>query len=205
MSNIRPISNPDAVQRAVEIIQNGGVIAFPTDTVYGIGGDVFQERAVQKLFQIKNRDPDKGIPILCAAIEDLIQLTESLPDTLEEIIKTFWPGPLTLILSGSSALPDVLSPDDSIGVRIPAHPETLTLLRKTGPLAATSANLSGSPSATTARQVLDQLEGKLDLILDGGSSPGGQASTVLDLRDTPRILREGPISLEQINEILAPD
>lgn len=205
MSTIRPISDPNAVQQAVKIIQDGGVIAFPTDTVYGIGGDVFQEKAVQKLFQIKNRDLEKGIPVLCAAIEDLIQLTGALPDKIAEVTRSFWPGPLTLILPGSSALPDVLSPDDSIGIRIPAHPETLELLRRTGPLAATSANLSGSPSAVTARQVLDQLEGKLDLILDGGSSPGGQASTVLDLRDTPRILRVGPIRLEQINQILARD
>jgi L-threonylcarbamoyladenylate synthase len=202
MSTIHPIFDHNAVQQAVSIIQNGGVIAFPTDTVYGIGVDVFQEKAVQKLFQIKNRDLDKGIPILCAAVEDLTQLTETLPDRITEVIKAFWPGPLTLILPGSPALPAVLSPDNSIGIRIPAHPEILDLLRRTGPLAVTSANLSGFPSATTAQQVLDQLAGKLDLILDGGSSPGGQASTVLDLREKPRILREGPISLEKINEFL---
>jgi len=204
MSTILPISNPDAIQQAFNIIQDGGVIAFPTDTVYGIGADAFQEKAVEKLFQIKNRDLDKGIPILCAAVEDLTRLTEALPDKTAEVTKVFWPGPLTLILPGSPALPAVISPDDSIGIRIPAHQETLAMLRRTGPLAATSANLAGFPSATSAQQVFDQLSGKLDLILDGGPSPGGQASTVLDMRETPRILRAGPISLEQLKEILAP-
>lgn len=202
MTFIRPLSDPAAGQQAVQIIKNGGVIAFPTDTVYGIGADVYQEDAVQKLFQIKNRGFDKGIPVLCANLEDLTQLTTHLPGKTGLITKAFWPGPLTLILPGSPALPAVLSPNSSIGVRIPAHPDALNLLRRTGPLAATSANLSGSPSATTAQEVLDQLGGKLDLILDGGPSPGGQASTVLDLISTPQILREGPVSLAQIQAIL---
>ncbi|NQS92378.1 MAG: threonylcarbamoyl-AMP synthase [Chloroflexi bacterium] len=193
------IDHSQAISRAVEIIQNGGVIAFPTDTVYGIGSSAFQEEAIEKIYQTKIRSQLKAIPILLGDLDHLKQITPLVSLDVKRIMEKFWPGALTLVLPILPGLPLNLSPTTTIGIRIPDHRVTIQLLRETGPLAATSANLSGKPSAINAAEVLDQLNGNIDLILDGGTSPGGTASTVLDCTgDELVILREGPILWEKI-------
>ena len=193
------IDHPRALDIAIEIIEDGGVIAFPTDTVYGIGVSAFNEYAVDKLFRVKGRSLQKAIPILIGDPKDLKLVALPASPAVAVITSIFWPGPLTLILPLHPDLPENLTQTDSIGVRVPDHEFTRELLRATGPLAVTSANLSGELSAITAEDVTSQLDGKIELILDGGSSPGGNASTVVELRqDQPIILREGPISLEEI-------
>jgi L-threonylcarbamoyladenylate synthase len=193
------LNHPKAIAQAVEIIQGGGVVAFPTDTVYGIGVSAFHQEAINKIFQVKERSQLKAIPILLADIEDLEQISSKITPGTTEVINHFWPGALTIVVEKSPKLPNNISPEGTIGARIPDHNLTRELIRRAGPLATTSANLSGSPSALNAIEVLEQLKGRIDLVLDGGPSPGGQASTVVDLiSDEPRILREGPVSFEEI-------
>jgi len=198
-----PFDHPQAFQRALDVINTGGVIAFPTDTVYGIGVSTFQERAIEKIYGVKGRSHLKAIPILIGDLEDMDQVTNPLTPTLKKIVRNFWPGALTLVLPRLPSLPGNLSPSPTIGVRNPDHQLMRELLRITGALAATSANLSGEPSALTAEEVLTQLDGKIDLILDGGNSPGGFASTVLDCTGgEPKILREGPVTQEEIDRVV---
>ncbi len=202
-TELLPLNHPDAFSRADAVIQSGGVIAFPTDTVYGIGVSVFNKDALEKIYLVKGRSHLKAIPILAGDVEDLDQITPPLSPGVQQIINNFWPGALTLILPLLPDLPGNLSPTPTVGLRIPDHDLVRDLLRRTGPLAATSANLSGEPSALKAEEVIQQLEGKIDLVLDGGSSPGGQASTVLDCSgEELRILRAGPISLDIIQHVI---
>jgi len=198
-----PINDPVSLVRAHEIIQEGGVIAFPTDTVYGIGVSSFNEKAIEKIYQVKGRSKLKAIPILISDAEQLDQITSNVSPTTSQIVDEFWPGALTLILPIHPELPGNLSSGKTIGVRVPDHDLVRDLLRMTGPLAATSANLSGKPSALTAKEVQMQLGEGIDLILDGGKVPGGMASTVLDCSgDEPRILREGPVPWEKIELLI---
>ena len=196
---ILPLDQAQSLSRAVEIVKSGGVIAFPTDTVYGVGVSAFNKEAIEKLYQVKGRSYQKAIPILVADKEELARITPPLDKTVKAIILRFWPGALTLILSILDDLPPNLSPTRTVGVRIPDFILTRELLRLTGPLAATSANISGGESALTAEEVAKNLGGMLDLILDGGKTPGGVPSTVLDCTQADlMILREGPITLDAI-------
>lgn len=198
-----PVTDPGALERAREIIQRGGLIAFPTDTVYGIGASAFDQDAIEAIYLVKERSHLKAIPILIGDPGEIGRLAASIPPSAERLIHHFWPGALTLVLPIHPDLPPNLSEGETIGIRVPDHLPARELLRATGPLAATSANLSGQPSALTAQEVQHSLAGRLDLILDGGPAPGGLASTVLDLTaDPPRILREGPVSAAEIQEIL---
>jgi L-threonylcarbamoyladenylate synthase len=202
-TEIISLEAPDAIDLAADIIQAGGVIAFPTDTVYGIGVSAFKAEAIEKIYQVKGRSSLKAIPILINSAAEADLITPELEESVQKIIKHFWPGALTLVLPLLPGLPKNLSPTPTIGLRVPDHTLTRDLLLRTGPLAATSANLSGQPSALTAEEVRLQLDGRIDLILDGGPSPGGQASTVLDCTgDKLNVLREGPIDWETIREIL---
>lgn len=202
-TEIISLSHPDVFNQAATIIQAGGVVAFPTDTVYGIGVSAFNRKAIEKIYDVKGRSHLKAIPILVGDVEDLNQITPPLTPAIQQIINNFWPGALTLVLSLLPGLPGNLSPTPTVGLRLPDHDLVRRLLRETGPLAATSANLSSEPSALTADEVLQQLEGRIDLVLDGGSSPGGQASTVLDCSgEELRILRAGPISLDIIQHVI---
>jgi len=198
-----PINHPEAIHRAATLIRSGGLIAFPTDTVYGIGVSAFQTDAVERLYRVKGRSPKKAIPILLGDTEIAEQITTPLSPIVKKLTEKFWPGPLTLVLPLLSSLPENLSPTPTIGLRVPDHEFTRELLRQTGPLAATSANLSGEPSALSAYEVQAQLGGRVDLILDGGKSPGGLASTVLNCTgENPAVLREGPLSWEDIQAVL---
>ena len=198
-SVVMAVSHPQAINQAAALINSGGLIAFPTDTVYGIGASAFQFDAIERIYQVKGRSSLKAIPILLgnAAVAD--QITTPFSSITRKLAETFWPGPLTLVVPLLSSLPPNLSPTPTIGLRVPDHEFTLRLLQETGPLAATSANLSGEPSALSADEVQSQLGGKLDLILDGGESPGGMASTVLDCTaEKPVLLREGPLTWDEI-------
>ncbi|MCK4801699.1 MAG: threonylcarbamoyl-AMP synthase [Anaerolineales bacterium] len=196
---ILQIDQPQSISRAVEIVQSGGVIAFPTDTVYGIGVSAFNEEAIEKLYQVKGRSYQKAIPILVSDQEELTRITPPLDQNVKAIIQRFWPGAITLIIPLLKGMPENLSPTQTIGVRIPDFKLTRELLSHTGPLAATSANISGGESTLTAEEVAENLGGMIDLILDGGKTPGGVPSTVLDCTQAePIILREGPISLDTI-------
>jgi len=202
-TKILSLNDPGVFEQAAAIIQTGGVIAFPTDTVYGIGVSAFNGKAIEKIYEVKGRSHLKAIPVLLGDVEDLDQISSPLTPAVQRIISKFWPGALTLVIPALSSLPDNLSPSPTIGVRIPDLDQVRNILRTTGPLAATSANLSGEPSALSADEVLLQLDGRIDLILDGGSVPGGQASTVLDCSgDKHNVLRPGPISLQSILRVL---
>ena len=201
---LHPADDPAGIQRAVELLQNGGLVAFPTDTVYGIGADARQPDAVSEIYVAKRRSPDKAMPLLVASLEDVKPFVSSIPEAAHRLIDTFWPGGLTLVLPIAPGVPAVLSPGSGIAVRMPDHPVALELIRRLGaPLAATSANVSGKPDTLTAREVLEQLGRRVDLVLDGGQTSGMQPSTVVDLTTTPaRLLRAGPISMEQLREYI---
>lgn len=203
-TQILPINQSQALSMAADIIRSGGVIAFPTDTVYGIGASAIDTDAIEKLYLVKGRSQDKAIPILLADMEELAQITPTPGGIVQAIMDKFWPGALTLILPLLAGLPSNLSPTQTVGIRIPDFDLTRELLRHTGPLAATSANLSGQESARNAERVKENLKGEIDLILDGGISPGGVDSTVLDCtKAEPLILRTGPISWEEIIRAIA--
>jgi L-threonylcarbamoyladenylate synthase len=189
--------------RAVQFLQAGELVAFPTDTVYGVGALAWNDAAVAKLYTAKLRPAEKAIPILLADPGDIALVAQALLPAALRVAKVFWPGPLTIVVRKSAHVSDeVTSGSPTVAVRVPDHPLARDLIRAAGaPLATTSANLSGQPSPVTAQEVAAQLHGRIAMILDGGACPGGVASTVVDLTsETPVILRPGPITL---NEILA--
>lgn len=194
-----PADDPLAIPRALAILAQGGLAAFPTDTVYGVGGLAFDPHAIQEIYQVKGRSIEKAIPILVGAPEQLPLVAPELNPLARRLAERFWPGPLTLVVTKHPGLPPELSIYPTVGVRMPDHPTALALLQRSGPLAVTSANLSGQASATTAEEVQQQLGGRIALILDGSRTPGGLPSTVVDCSGPqPHLLRPGPISLEEI-------
>jgi len=197
------IHDPQAIPTAKRIIQQHGLIAFPTDTIYGVAGDVFNPRAIEKIFATKERPDQKALPVLIGDFNQLTGLIQRPDQRLERIASAFWPGPLTLVLPKHPQLPPELSPYPTIGIRMPNLPFTLALLQEIGPLATTSANISGGPNPVKAADVLSQLGGRIDLLLDGGPTPGPTASTVADLTQPEiHILRAGPISLSDLQAVL---
>jgi len=191
------------IQKAVSLLKQGYLIAFPTDTVYGLGAIVSDPQAIEQLYAVKGRDSTKAIAVLLGNISALSLVTAKMSDTALILARHFWPGPLTLVVPCHPGLPSSLSPLPTVGVRMPDHPVALDLLNRAGPLAVTSANLSGEPSASIAQQVFNQLHGRIPLILDGGRTPGGTPSTVVDCTgETLILLRSGPISLEQLQAAL---
>lgn len=192
---ILSMKDPSALGACINTISGGGVIIFPTDTVYGTGCDSFSPNPIQRIFKIKGRDFSKALPILIGNLEQIKSVTSKLDKRSEKLIKTFWPGPLTLILPKHASLPPDLSPYDTVGIRMPNHPWLLDLIEHSGPLAATSANPSGAPEARNVEEVLKTLDGKIDLIIDGGQSWSNLPSTVVNCQSAEiKILREGPIS-----------
>jgi L-threonylcarbamoyladenylate synthase len=194
-------TNPEDIARAVEVLRGGGVIAFPTDTVYGVGAHGMLSAAVERLYVVKERPRDKAIPLLLSGVDALPQVVSLIPDAAYALAERFWPGALTMVLHRAASIPDVVtSGGDTVAVRVPDHPVTQALLAAlAAPLAATSANLSGQPAPDTADDVLAQLDGRIDLLVDGGMCPGGVASTVVDLTVSPfRTLRLGGISERQL-------
>lgn len=194
-----PADDPRALQQALDTLQQGGLVAFPTDTVYGLGALAFDPISIECLYAVKGRESSKAIPILICDLGELSQVAATIDSRTRRLAERFWPGPLTLVVPRHPSLPDVLTPYPTVGVRMPDHPVALAFIKRTGPLAVTSANLSGQPSATTAGEVLAYLRGRIDLVLDGGPTPGGVSSTVVDCRGPDlAILRQGPITLEEL-------
>ena len=205
MTQILPAHSPQAIKLARRLLREGEVIALPTDTVYGLGANAFERIAVRQIFKLKQRPPDKPIPVFIYQIDDLNLVARHVPNRAWPLLQEFWPGPLTVVLPKVAALPDdVTVGQDTVAVRIPDHPTSLELVIKFGrPLAVTSANLSGQPTPATAQGVADQLGLALPLVLDGGPSPSSQPSTIIDLStDPPRLLRQGPITIEALRPFL---
>jgi L-threonylcarbamoyladenylate synthase len=196
---ILPITDSNSLAHALDVLTGGGLVAFPTDTVYGLGALAFDANAVSKIYLAKGRGQEKAIPILVSDLDQIYRVSSSVNEFAIKLGKKFWPGPLTIVVPRHSTIPDVVSPLPTVGVRIPNLNVTRELLRLTGPLAVTSANMSGQTSPSTAKGVNAQLNGRIPLILDGGVTPGGIPSTVVDCTgEEPVIVREGPISLEEI-------
>lgn len=196
--------HPIALPHAVDILRNGGLVVFPTDTVYGLATFPHREEFVERLFVVKGRNSTRAIAVLIGDPGDLSKVSVSPSVSALRLAKHFWPGPLTLIVPRHPALPDVLSPNPTIGVRVPDHPVARALLRLAGPLAVTSANLSGQQNTNTAQEVYEQLGGRVHLIIDGGKTPGGIPSTVVDCTQPELVIvRPGPISLEELKNVLS--
>ncbi len=205
MTKILPATSRDAIKLARRLLQEGEVVAFPTDTVYGLGANAFERFAVRQIFTIKERPPDKALPVFIYQIDDLNLVARRVPNQAWPLLQTFWPGDLTVVLLKNPALPDdVTAGENTVAVRVPNHPVCLDLVIRVGrPLAVTSANLSGQPTPTTAQAVAEQLHGRLPLILDGGPSPTTQPSSIIDLSvSPPRLLREGRLTLAMLQEFL---
>ena len=195
--------HPVAIQHAVDILRNGGLVAFPTDTVYGLAALPAKSEFIERLFTVKGREATRAIAILISASEQLEEISLSPNSTAKKLANKFWPGPITLIVPRHPGLPEILSPNMTIGVRVPDHEVALQLLSMTGPLGVTSANISGEDNTTTADEVLKQLDGRIHLIIDGGKTPGNIPSTVVDCTSLePEILRSGPISLFDIQQAI---
>ncbi len=204
ITQILPI-NGKTIKLAGRLLREGESVAFPTDTVYGLGTNVFEPVAVQKIFTIKQRPADKALPVFIAQLDDLSLVARHVPNIAWPLLREFWPGALTVVLPKNSKLPiEVTVGQETVAVRIPNHSVCLELVMLAGhPLAVTSANLSGQPTPLTAQEVATQLSGRLPLILDGGPSPDQQPSTIIDLSVTPpRLLRLGKVSLESLKEFL---
>jgi tRNA threonylcarbamoyl adenosine modification protein (Sua5/YciO/YrdC/YwlC family) len=185
----------NAIERALAVLGAGGLVVMPTDTVYGVGCLAFNSEAVARLYLVKGRPDDKPIPVLLGSADELDRVVIEVPQPMRHLAQTFWPGPLTLILPRHPSLPQAIGPGATVGVRVPAHRLAQRLLSAAGPMAVTSANLSGEPPARSAGEAETALAGRVDLILDDGPSPGGQPSTVVDgTTDPVTILRHGPIS-----------
>lgn len=204
-TKIVPASDTESFAHAVRLLRAGKVIAFPTDTVYGVGASGFDDRAIEGLFLVKGRPRDKAIPYLLASAEDLNQVAREIPPSARVLAARFWPGALTLVVPASPRVPRVLiGSGDSIAVRVPNFTITRSLIDSLGaPLAATSANLSGGRDPANAQEVLAQLGGRIPLILDGGATPGNVPSTVVDVTtEPPTVRRVGIITVEEIERVI---
>jgi L-threonylcarbamoyladenylate synthase len=196
---ILPAEKPAAIESAVALLKEGEIIAFPTDTVYGLASDAFHAPGIIKLFEAKGRESNKAISILVGDNSQVKLLTNHMTRVAKKLTERFWPGGLTVIVPRKDTLPELISTTKNVGIRMPDHPVALELLRSFGPLATTSANLSGGSDPQSAIDVFDQLNGRIPLILNGGVCPGGVPSTVVDCTgEKPVILRYGAIPEEQI-------
>ncbi len=196
---------PDKIAKIVSVLRGGGLIVYPTETFYGLGADIFLPEAIQKVYRLKRRNPSKPLPLVISDL-DMLQVVAMGPSPrYRAVISAFWPGPLTLILSASSRVPQMLlGPSGSIGIRLTGSKWLRTLVRHASfPLTATSANISGEKEVADSRKAIRLFEGKVDLIVDGGKTEGFLPSTVLDLTgDKPRLIREGAITASQLIEFL---
>jgi len=186
-------------------IKNGNLVAFPTETVYGLGTNALDEKSVTKIFSIKGRPEDNPLIVHVSSIEEVKPLVKAIPEIFGKLTDIYWPGPLTLIMQKSDIIPDnVTAGLKTVAIRMPAHPAALALIRASGsPLAAPSANPSGRPSPTKASHVVNDIGGRIQYILDGGDCDVGIESTVLDVSgDTPKILRPGYVTYDELKDLL---
>ena len=196
----------DAVAAATAALQQGRLAVIPTDTVYGLAADAFDPDAVADLLDAKGRGREMPPPVLISSATTIDALVVALPGYARALLEEFWPGPLTLVARQQPSLQwDLGETRGTVAVRMPDHPVALAVLERTGPLAVSSANLTGHPAATDAEQALDMLGDEVAVVVDDGPSPGGEASTIVDVTGTQgRVLRVGALSLERLNEVLEP-
>ncbi|MBR2349599.1 MAG: threonylcarbamoyl-AMP synthase [Clostridia bacterium] len=202
---VTQIGGVEKIDEGAKILREGGLVAFPTETVYGLGADAFNEEAVKQIFIAKGRPQDNPLIVHFASVEDVKRAVKEIPEVAYKLWDKFSPGPLTLVLPKSEELPLVTTAGiQTVGIRIPNHPIALELIKKSGTgIAAPSANTSGRVSPTLAEHVYEDMNGKIPLILDGGQTDVGIESTVLDLtKDTPIVLRPGAVTVEMLIEVL---
>jgi L-threonylcarbamoyladenylate synthase len=193
------------IKRGVEIIRKGGLVAFPTDTLYGLGAGAYIESAVERIFQVKRRSRDMALPLLLADTSQIPEIAKDIPAYAWRLIERFLPGGLTLVVPRTQKVKDIITAGgDSVAFRIPDHPVARALIRGSGmPVIGTSANVSGQPNPLTYEEVYRQIGDKVDLVINGGPTPGGKESTVVDVTgDIPAILRLGVVSRAQLEEVI---
>jgi L-threonylcarbamoyladenylate synthase len=199
-------ASKEAIEQAALILKNGGLVAFPTETVYGLGASALNPKAVARVFEVKNRPSFDPFIVHIANVSDLEQLCARVSTKAYELIDAFWPGPLTLVLPKSEIIPDIVTAGNStLAVRMPSHPIALELIKQSGlPIAAPSANPFSRLSPTTALHVESQIGSRIDLIIDGGSCSIGVESTVLELGKESVLLRPGAITIEELEAVIGP-
>jgi L-threonylcarbamoyladenylate synthase len=192
------------IERAVIALRRGGVVAFPTDTVYGLGASIYCEPAIERIYQLKQRPRSMALPVLVASAAQMEMLARDMPVSARRLLDNIPPGGLTLVLPASEAVPGSITEGDTVAVRLTTHPVALSLIAGLGaPVVATSANLSGRSSATTAAEARSQLGNGVDVIVDGGPAPGGTESTIVDLSgEKPALLREGAVPFHEIERLV---
>ena len=193
--------SPESILPAIEILKSGGIVAYPTETFYGLGVDAFNRDAIQKIFSIKKRQPDQPLLILIPDREVLSAYVKNVPKVAVPLMDAFWPGPLTLIFPAAAGLPQVLCANTgTIAIRISPHSVSQALVEAFGgAITSTSANISGKPSPVSPEEVIEQLGDEIDLVLDGGRTAGEKPSTIVDVTTTlPRLVREGAIPFDSI-------
>jgi L-threonylcarbamoyladenylate synthase len=198
-----PAAPPGAIDEAAGLIRGGGLVAFPTESFYGLGADALDAAAVERVFLTKGRPESKPVLVLVDSIDMAVALATAVAPRVRALMARHWPGPLTLVLAAAPILPPALTAGTGrVGMRLPAHPAARALVAAVGrPVTASSANPTGAAPPTTAAEVLRYFEGALDLVLDGGATAGGLPSTVADCTTwPPRILRQGPVRLEPTAE-----
>jgi len=201
------LKNPETskIKEAASIIKKGGLVAFPTETVYGLGANGLDKKAVKKIFIVKKRPQDNPLILHISEIKQIYSLVNEIPNNAKKLVKQFWPGPLTIIFKKTKIVPDIVTCGlDAVAIRMPDNKIALELIKHAGvPIAAPSANISGRPSPTNAKHVADDLTGSIDMLIDGGTVNIGIESTVIDLtQNPPVILRPGKITQKQIEKII---
>jgi L-threonylcarbamoyladenylate synthase len=199
------MKDAELIRRASNIIREGGIVAFPTETVYGLGADAFHPLAVARIFEVKKRPYFDPLIVHVSSLTDLERLVVGIPQNAKKLVDRFWPGPLTAVLSKKDEVPDIVTAGlPTVAIRMPDHPMALALIKESKcPIAAPSANPFGYLSPTTAEHVRDQLGDQVDLILDGGPCPVGVESTIISfLEEKPKLLRPGGVSLEEIETVI---
>ena len=199
-----PLKIERQIKFAINTLRDGGLVAFPTDTVYGLGACFDNITAVKKIFEVKQRQFNMGLPLLAADKTQIGDVVEYIPEVASLLINRFLPGGLTLVLQKNVLVPDIVSGgSDTVAVRIPAHPVALALIRGVGkPIVGTSANISGKPSGITAEEVRSQIGGEIEFIIEGDACKGGKESTIVDITgNIPRLLREGAISRTELEHV----
>jgi len=199
-----PLGIQEQIRNGISVLKRGGLVVFPTDTVYGLGACFSSLPAVERIYQLKQRPRSVALPLLLADTAQISEVARVVPPVALLLARSFLPGALTMVLPRSKSVPDIVTGGgETIAVRIPAHPVAIALIKGVGmPIVGTSANVSGRPSALTAGEVFLQFSDRIDLVIDGGRCPGGIESTIVDVTgEVPRLLRPGAISREELERV----